>query len=103
MHTMLELGKATRLGSPNSGSTQSRVAGEQPVPRAVDQPVHSPEWLTDEQAACLVGVQPRTITGWRKTRGLPFIRIGSRVARIRKADLDAWLGDFHRRQSRANQ
>jgi excisionase family DNA binding protein len=47
--------------------------------------------LTDESAAVLLGVESRTIRAWRTRRGLPYIRITSRVIRIRKADLDRWL------------
>lgn len=49
------------------------------------------EYLTDEEAADLLGLEPKTIRVWRKTRGLPFIRLSSRAVRIRRADLEAWL------------
>jgi excisionase family DNA binding protein len=47
--------------------------------------------LTDETAGHYVGVEPRTIRAWRTRRGLPFIRITSKIVRIRKTDLDRWL------------
>jgi excisionase family DNA binding protein len=47
--------------------------------------------LTDTQAAALLAVQPRTLRLWRHTRGLPHIRLTSKVIRYRRSDLDAWL------------
>jgi excisionase family DNA binding protein len=47
--------------------------------------------LTDETAATLLAVEPRTIRDWRTRRGLPFVRITAKVIRIRRGDLDKWL------------
>jgi excisionase family DNA binding protein len=49
------------------------------------------ELLTDAQVASFLAVESRTLREWRHTRGLPYIRISSRVLRYRKSDLDAWL------------
>ena len=49
------------------------------------------ELLTDEQAAAILSVEPRTLRLWRNTRSLPHLRITPRVIRYRRADLDAWL------------
>jgi excisionase family DNA binding protein len=49
------------------------------------------ELLTDSQVAAFLAVESRTLREWRHTRGLPHIRISSRVLRYRKSDLDAWL------------
>jgi excisionase family DNA binding protein len=51
----------------------------------------TPELLTDQQAAEILAVEPRTIRLWRQTRGLPHIKITSKVIRFRRPDLDAWL------------
>ena len=48
--------------------------------------------LTDAQAAELFSAEPRTLRLWRHTRGLPHIRLTSKVIRYRRTDLDAWLG-----------
>ena len=47
--------------------------------------------LTDAQAAELFSVEPRTLRLWRHTRGLPHIRITSKVIRYRRSDLAEWL------------
>jgi excisionase family DNA binding protein len=47
--------------------------------------------LDDQQAAAYLITTPRTLREWRARRGLPFIRITSKVIRFRKNDLDAWL------------
>jgi excisionase family DNA binding protein len=67
------------------GGMSKRIAVAPPAtPAAAD-------LLTDEQAAALLSVEPRTLRLWRHTRGLPHIRITSKVIRYRRADLDAWL------------
>jgi len=48
--------------------------------------------LTDAEAAALLSVETRTLRLWRHTRGLPHIRLTSKVIRYRRTDLDAWLG-----------
>jgi hypothetical protein len=47
--------------------------------------------LTDEQLALLLGVEPRTLRLWRNTRGLPHIKVTSKVIRYRRSDVDSWL------------
>jgi len=49
------------------------------------------ELLTDETAADIIGVEPRTVRDWRMRLGLPFVRITPKVVRIRRADLDKWI------------
>lgn len=47
--------------------------------------------LTDEQAAAILAVEPRTLRLWRHTRGLPHLKLTSKVIRYRRSDLDEWL------------
>lgn len=47
--------------------------------------------LTDSQAAAQIIIEPRTMRLWRSKRGLPFLKLTGKVARIRQADLDKWL------------
>jgi excisionase family DNA binding protein len=48
--------------------------------------------FTDETAAQYIGgIEARTVRLWRKSRGLPHVKLSAKVIRIRKADLDAWL------------
>jgi excisionase family DNA binding protein len=47
--------------------------------------------LTDEQVANLLNITPRTLRLWRTTRGLPHIKLTSKVVRYRRADIDTWL------------
>jgi predicted DNA-binding transcriptional regulator AlpA len=49
------------------------------------------ELLTDVEAAAFLSVKPRTLILWRHTRGLPHVRITSKVIRYRRADIDEWL------------
>jgi excisionase family DNA binding protein len=50
-----------------------------------------PELMNDAQAAEYLDTNKRTLRLWRHTRGLPFIRITSKVIRYRKSDIDAWV------------
>ncbi len=50
----------------------------------------TPEVLSTEQAARLVGVERDTICGWIK-QGLPTAGRAGRQHRIRRADLEAWM------------
>lgn len=61
-------------------------------------PTDPTQYLTDEAAASLLDVEPKTIRVWRRTRGLPFIRLSSRAVRIRRADLEAWLETMRERR-----
>ena len=55
-------------------------------------PADAGQLFTDETAAAYIGdITARAVRDWRTKRGLPFIRVTSRVNRIRKADLDDWL------------
>jgi len=49
------------------------------------------ELWTDEVCAEYLSVEPRTLRLWRNTRGLPFIRITSKVIRYRQPDVEGWL------------
>jgi len=47
--------------------------------------------LTDAQLATELAVEPRTLRLWRNTRGLPHLKLTSRVVRYRRGDIDNWL------------
>lgn len=50
--------------------------------------------LTQEEAAQVLAVKPRTLEGWRVTGAGPrFIRISARCIRYRRPDLDTWLNE----------
>lgn len=50
------------------------------------------EYFNDTTAAAYVtGIKPRTVRSWRTNLGLPYIRINSKICRIKKSDLDRWL------------
>src|SRR5688572_12461645 len=47
--------------------------------------------LTDQTLAAYIHIEPRTIRRWRNERGLPFLRISSRVIRYKWGDVRRWL------------
>ncbi len=49
--------------------------------------------LTDETLAAELHIEPRTLRLWRNKRGLPHIKITSKVIRYRRKDIDSWLAE----------
>jgi predicted DNA-binding transcriptional regulator AlpA len=52
------------------------------------------EWLSTEEVAKLLGVDPSTIRRWRTARpaqGPPFVRLSSRVTVYGTSDVRRWL------------
>ena len=47
--------------------------------------------LDDSQAAAFLQIKPRTLRLWRHTRGLPHLKLTTRIIRYRRSDLDGWL------------
>jgi excisionase family DNA binding protein len=49
--------------------------------------------FTREQAAAYLGVSPRTLAVWKCTGryDLPVVKLGLRIVRYRKSDLDAFI------------
>ena len=50
-----------------------------------------PALWTDAELCPYLSAEPRTVRLWRHTRGLPFIRVTSKIIRYRKGDIDKWL------------
>ncbi|MHB8522191.1 MAG: helix-turn-helix domain-containing protein [Limisphaerales bacterium] len=46
--------------------------------------------LDDDGAAKFLGLTPRTIRLYRQQRGLPFLRLSSKIIRFREVDLEDW-------------
>ncbi len=55
-------------------------------------PPLSPEWLTVEQAAAWLQVSTKTIRRYIEAGTIPAVNLGGRAIRIRRQDLEAWLG-----------
>lgn len=53
----------------------------------------SPEILTTKQAAEYLSLAEATLMTWRCTKAVkvPFVKIGQKCVRYRKADLDAFI------------
>jgi hypothetical protein len=49
------------------------------------------EVFDDAACAKYLHTKSRTLRLWRRTRGLPHVKITSRVIRYRKADIDEWM------------
>jgi predicted DNA-binding transcriptional regulator AlpA len=50
--------------------------------------------LTDDEAADLLRTTTATLANWRYLgRGPNFVRLGGRMVRYRRGDLEAWITD----------
>jgi len=47
--------------------------------------------MNEAECADYLRQKPRTIRLWRKRRGLPFIKLTSKVVLFRRPDVDGWL------------
>lgn len=50
--------------------------------------------LTTAEAARFLRVKPLTLKDWRRIKsGPPFVKLGARLVRYRREDLEAWAAD----------
>ena len=57
--------------------------------------------LSELEAACLLGVSPRTMQAWRyRARGPRFVRLSTKSVRDRRVDLDAFVISCVRQSTR---
>lgn len=49
------------------------------------------EYIGYKQLAEMLGVKVATIYSWVSRRVVPYVRVGPRVVRFRRADIDKWL------------
>jgi len=49
------------------------------------------ELFTIDELSESLGVSPRTIFAWKKTRGLPFVNLGPRLIRYDFDSIEIWL------------
>jgi excisionase family DNA binding protein len=54
-------------------------------------PVEEQPFLTPQEVSDLLQVSVQTVRRWIKDEELPAYKVGPRVWRIRKVDLDVWL------------
>jgi excisionase family DNA binding protein len=50
-----------------------------------------PRYWSEEEVAARLGVLPRTVRLWRRTRGLPFCRLTGKSVIFRPEDVDQWV------------
>lgn len=48
-------------------------------------------YLTEPDVAAILAVNLETVRLWRKTKGIPYIRLSHRCIRFRRADIDEWM------------
>ena len=48
-------------------------------------------YLTEQETAAVLGIAPRTVRLWRRTRGLPHVVVTAKVIRVPRAELDGWM------------
>jgi predicted DNA-binding transcriptional regulator AlpA len=61
------------------------------LPQPTPQPPIEAAWLDTRAAAAYLGMRPKTLAEWRERgEGPKFNRVGNRLVRYRRADLDAF-------------
>lgn len=59
-----------------------------------------PNLLNEAQAATYLGISPKTLQQWRwRGDGTPFIKLGGKMIRYRKSDLDQFIANGFRRST----
>jgi DNA-binding transcriptional MerR regulator len=53
--------------------------------------VHDADLLDDPQAAAFLNITQRTLRLWRRTRGVPHLKITAKVIRYHRSDLATWV------------
>lgn len=48
-------------------------------------------YISIDEAASYLGVKPATIRSWIKTKGMPSHRIGGKLLKFKKSEIDAWV------------
>ncbi len=51
------------------------------------------EMLTYDQVAILLNVPKNTLYSWRSRGLIPYVRVGRRLIRFRRSELEAWLAE----------
>jgi len=59
------------------------------MPSGVKQP--QPDLLKVSSVAIEIDCHPNTVWSWIRSGALPAVRLGSRLVRVRKSDLDAFI------------
>lgn len=60
-------------------------------------PTPTPLLMTEQEAAKLLGLSPRTLQKWRITGNGPvFVRASARAIRYQRPDLERWVEDRRR-------
>jgi excisionase family DNA binding protein len=61
--------------------------------QVADKPVVAEPLMEPAQAAAMLGIGVDTLAAWRHTGRvkLPFVRVGNRLVRYRKSDIDALI------------
>lgn len=56
-----------------------------------EQPLPEDQYLSYQEASRLLSVRTGTLYSWVSRKVIPYTRVGPRVVRFRRSDLEAWL------------
>jgi len=57
------------------------------------------EYLSKKELCEYLGISARTSEDWVKSRGLPHFRIGGKILRFKRSQVDEWLEQFQVKQT----
>lgn len=52
------------------------------------------EYLDVSKIAWITDTHPNTVRGWIRSGSLPAVRLGERLVRVRRSDLDAFVSEY---------
>lgn len=50
-------------------------------------------YINIDEAATYLGVKPSTIRSWIKTKGMPSHRVGGKLLKFKKSEIDEWVNN----------
>lgn len=71
---------------------KEQVSAVLPAPNYYEHPIAPSDLLDEKEVATTLGIAPGTLRNWRSLRiGVPYVKLGKRAVRYRRADVDAFI------------
>lgn len=55
--------------------------------------LHNDNYINIDEAAAYLGVKPSTVRSWIKKKGMPSHRIGGKLLKFKKSEIDEWVNN----------
>lgn len=61
----------------------------------------SDNYISIDEAAEYLGVKASTIRSWVKTKGMPHYRVGGKLLKFKRSEIDDWIKNEDKNQENA--